>query len=178
MSDLDQQGRPRPPSNGDEVETLCAFLEFQRATFEWKCRGLTGSQLQTRVGASTMTLGGMLKHLAFVEDYWFGYWWRGTPLPSPWSDVDWDQTPNWEWDRASHEGPDDLFRQWRDAVARARDVVRTDMAVGTLDDRAARHEEDESPSRRWMLCHMIEEYARHCGHADLLREFIDGETGE
>ncbi|HEY7931967.1 MAG TPA: DinB family protein [Acidimicrobiales bacterium] len=178
MSELDEQGRPRPPSNAGEVDTLVGFLDFQRATFEWKCRGLSAAQLQRRVGASTMTLGGMLKHLAFVEDYWFSYWWRGTPLPAPWRDVDWDQSPNWEWDRAAHEEPDELFRQWHDAVSRARDVVRADLALGTLDDLAQRTEEGESPTRRWMLCHMIEEYARHCGHADLLRESIDGETGE
>lgn len=178
MSEFDEQGRPRPTESGSEIETLLSFLDYQRATFEWKCRGLDATDLQVRVAASSMTLGGMLKHLVFVEDYWFTFWWRGEELPSPWAEVDWDQTPNWDWESASCDTPDELMDHWRHAVSRARDVVSADLANGTLDEHARRREEGASPSRRWILCHMIEEYARHCGHADLLREAIDGQTGE
>ena len=72
MTDLDEHGRPEPPIAGDETATLLGFLDYQRATLAWKCAGLDAAGLRATVGASTITLGGLLKHLAFVEDYWFG----------------------------------------------------------------------------------------------------------
>jgi hypothetical protein len=69
----DEHGRPEPPLAANEVETLIGFLEYHRATFAWKVSGLATADLQTRVGASTMTLGGMLKHLAYYEDHWFSH---------------------------------------------------------------------------------------------------------
>ena len=71
MTDVDEQGRPEPPAAGDETATLVGFLEYQRATFAWKCGGLDAAGLAATVGVSPMTLGGMLKHLAYVEDVWF-----------------------------------------------------------------------------------------------------------
>ncbi|MEQ7128644.1 DUF664 domain-containing protein [Actinopolymorpha sp. B11F2] len=73
MSTLDEPGRPEPPLAADETETLVGFLEYQRATFAWKCAGLATAGLKATVGVSTMTLGGMLKHLAYVEDHWFSH---------------------------------------------------------------------------------------------------------
>ena len=78
MTDLDEHGRPEPPIAADETATLLGFLEYQRATFAWKCAGLDAAELQAKVAASSMTLGGMLKHLAFVEDWWFSQW----PVPA------------------------------------------------------------------------------------------------
>src|SRR4029453_9174408 len=78
MTDLDEFGRPEPPLAGDEAATLLGFLDFQRATLAWKCAGLDADGLRATVGPSTMTLGGLLKHLAYVEDDWSGRWvWGG-----------------------------------------------------------------------------------------------------
>jgi hypothetical protein len=86
--DVDDQGRPEPPLAGNEAETLVGFLEFHRATFEWKCAGLDADGLRSTVGASTMTLAGLLKHLALVEDDWFGAKLLGLPDDEPWASVD------------------------------------------------------------------------------------------
>ncbi len=179
MSELDDQGRPRPPDAGDEAATLLGFLDFQRATFAWKCDGVDAAGLAATVGASTMTLGGMLKHLALVEDWWFTRWLAGRPSATGWDDVDWDADPDWEWHSAARDDPEALRAWWREAVARSRQRVDEALVGGDLGQLARRRGPDgESPSLRWILCHMIEEYARHNGHADLLRESVDGATGE
>src|SRR5205807_3921617 len=89
MTDLDEQGRPEPPVAADETATLLGFLEFQRATLGWKCAGLDAAGLEATIAASSMTLGGMLKHLASVEDYWFSRWLHGRDPEPPWDTVDW-----------------------------------------------------------------------------------------
>ena len=179
VTEFDDQGRPRPPDAGDEASTLMGFLDFQRATFAWKCDGVDAAGLAATVGASTMTLGGMRKHLALVEDWWFNRWLAGRPSAMGWDDVDWDADPDWEWHSAVHDSPDELARWWNEAVARSRDCVTAALLDGDLGQLAKRRgPEGEAPSLRWIFCHMIEEYARHNGHADLLREFVDGATGE
>ena len=168
-----------PPSSGDEMATLLGFLELQRATLEWKTGGLGAAGLTATVGSSTMTLGGMLKHLALVEDYWCSQWLHGRDQGPPWDAVDWDADPDWDWHSAAHDTPEQLHTMWHDAVARSRDLVSDGLAAGGLDVLAKRSEPDgESPSLRWILLHLIEEYARHVGHADLIRESVDGLTGE
>jgi hypothetical protein len=126
-----------------------------------------------------MTLGGMLKHLALVEDWWFSVWLHDRKEASPWNEVDWDADPDWEWRTAADDPPEELWSLWRDTVARSRVDVQEALADGGLDRMTIRTgREGEGRSLRWILCHMIEEYARHNGHADLLRESIDGATGE
>jgi uncharacterized damage-inducible protein DinB len=175
---LELHGRPDPPKSAGEVETLIAFLEFQRATLEWKCAGLDRVQLAATAAASSMTLGGLLNHMAAVEDGWFSAELHGLDLCAPWDQVDWDADPDWEWRTAFDEEPDDLRARWREAVGRSRDHVARALAVDGLDTLAVRTGADGRPmSLRWILLHMIEEYARHNGHADLLRESIDGQTG-
>jgi uncharacterized damage-inducible protein DinB len=181
MSDveLDEFGRPEPPLAGDEVATLTGFLDYQRATLAWKCQGLDADGLRATVGASTMTLGGMLKHLALVEDDWFSVWLHGREPAPPWSEIDWDDDPDGDWHSAAADTPEQLLRLWEDTVARSRAAVAEAFDDGGLDRRTRRSWPDgRSPSLRWLLVHMIEEYARHNGHADLLRESIDGQTGE
>jgi uncharacterized damage-inducible protein DinB len=179
MTELDEHGRPEPPLAGDETATLLGFLDFQRATLAWKCEGLDAVGLRATVGASTMTLGGMLKHLASVEDGWFSRRLRGRDLPAPWDTVDWSADPDWDWHSAAGDSPDELFALWREAVERSRSAVREALADGGLEQPARRPMRDgRVPSLRWIVVHMIEEYARHNGHADLLRESIDGLTGE
>ncbi|GAB2965939.1 DinB family protein [Amycolatopsis acidiphila] len=179
MTDVDEQGRPEPPLAAGEVETLLGFLDFLRATFEWKCAGLDAAGLRATVGVSTMTLGGMLKHLAYVEDHWFSRWLHGHGPRPPWSTVDWDADPDWEWHSAAGDTPEQLRVLWRDTVARSRAQVADALADGGPGRLARRTWADgRAPSLRWMLCHLIEEYARHNGHADLIREAVDGLTGE
>jgi uncharacterized damage-inducible protein DinB len=179
MTNVDEQGRPEPPEAGDETDTLLGFLEYQRATFAWKCAGLDAVGLGATVGASSMTLGGMLKHLALVEDSWCSERLRGrAPVPQ-WDAVDWDADPDWEWHSAAKDTPEQLVALWQEAVARSRAGVTEALADGGLDQRARQPSpRGFAPSLRWIVCHMIEEYARHNGHADLIRESVDGLTGE
>ena len=179
MTTLDEQGRPEPPPAAPETATLLGFLEYQRATLAWKCGGLDQAGLQATVGASSMTLGGLLKHLAYVEDYWFSQRLHGQDRRPPWDTVDWKADPDWEWHSAAEDTPEQLFALWQDAVARSRSLVAEALADEGLDGLARRAWNDgRAPSLRWILVHMIEEYARHNGHADLLRESVDGLTGE
>jgi uncharacterized damage-inducible protein DinB len=177
---IDDQGRPEPPVAAGETETLLGFLDYQRATLEWKCRGLDAAGLSARVGASTMTLGGLLKHMALVESGWFSRSLHGREREAPWSAIDWTADPDWEWHSAASDSPEQLFALWHRAVARSRDLVAEALANGGGLDQLAAHgwPDGTVPSLRWIVVHMIEEYARHNGHADLLRESIDGETGE
>jgi uncharacterized damage-inducible protein DinB len=179
MTDLDEHGRPEPPAAGDETATLLGFLEYQRATLAWKCGGLDAAGLQAKVGASSMTLGGLLKHLAYVEDDWFSRSLHGQDRQPPWNTVDWKADPDWDWRTAVEDSPEQLHALWQDAMARSRTLLADALAGGGLDQLARRSWPDgRAPSLRWILCHMIEEYARHIGHADLLRESVDGLIGE
>jgi len=179
MTLLDDQGRPEPPLASAETETLVGFLDYQRATFAWKCSSLDAAGLKTTVGTSTMTLGGMLKHLAYYEDHWFSYRMQGNNRHAVWNDDDWDADPDWEWNSAAEDSPQTLHTLWQDAVSRSRELLSETLADGGLDQPARRGWPDgRVPSVRWILVHMIEEYARHNGHADLIRESVDGLTGE
>ena len=179
MTDYDKLGRPEPPLASDETDTALGFLEFQRATFAWKCSGLDAGGLGTTVAASSMTLGGMVKHLALVEDDWFSRWLRGQEYGPPWDTVDWEADHDWDWHSAAEDTPEELRAIWEAAVTRSRAAVAEALAEGGLEQPARRRWPDgRAPSLRWILLHMIEEYARHNGHADLIRESIDGLTGE
>src|SRR5579859_4758329 len=179
MTQLDEHGRPEPPAAGDESGTLLGFLDYQRATLEWKCSGLDSDSLNATVGASSLTLGGLLKHLALVEDSWFSRRLHGRERQPPWDTVDWSADPDWDFHSAAQDTPDELLALWHSAVAQSRASVAQALRTGGLDQLAQRAWPDgRSPSLRWILVHMIEEYARHNGHADLLRESIDGQTGE
>jgi hypothetical protein len=174
----DEQVRAEPPVAGDETATLLGSLERQRATFAWKCGGLDAVGLSATVGASTVTLGGLLKHLALVEDLYFSMRLRGGPPAPPFDTVDWDADPGWEWRSAADDTPERLVTLWRDAVTRSRAAVREALAQGDLGQLVAHSDWTEPPSLRRTLVDMIEEYARHVGHADLIRESVDGLVGE
>jgi uncharacterized damage-inducible protein DinB len=176
---VDEQGRPEPPLAADEPAMLLGFLDYQRATLAWKCTGLDASGLQATVGVSSMTLGGLLKHLAYVEADWFSRWLHGHDRQPPWDTVDWASDRDWDWSSAAEDSPEQLLALWQDAVARSRALVAEALGASGLDGLARRTWLDgRAPSLRWILLHMIEEYARHNGHADLLRESVDGVTGE
>jgi uncharacterized damage-inducible protein DinB len=176
---IDPHGRPEPPSAADEAATLLGFLDYQRATLKWKTDGLDAAGLRATAAASSITLGGLLKHMAIVEDWWFSHWLHGHDPAPAWRGVDWDADPDWEWRTAADDAPAELRAVWAHGVARSRSLIAEALAGGGLDQRARRTSPDgRTPSLRWILCHMIEEYARHNGHADLIREAVDGQTGE
>lgn len=192
VSNLDEQGRPEPEPAVGELETLLGYLEFHRATLEWKTRGLSTEQLRRTTAASSMTLGGLLMHMAYVEDHWFIGSLHDRERMPPWSTVDWKATPDWEWDSAHVMSGDDMRAQWTTSVERCRAALEDALvAAGARAPRSGDAAADplgalakrafpngERPSLRWILVHMVEEYARHNGHADLLREAVDGATGE
>ena len=169
--------RTKTPFAADERTTLVAFLDRQRDTLRMKTAGLEARQLDTALTPTTMTLGGMLKHLAYVEDWWFGTNFSGRPPSPPFDDVDWDADEDWDWHSASGATLEEL-RELFDRFVEASDQVVT--AAASLDELGDRRHPrtGEAISLRWILVHMIEEYARHNGHADLIRESIDGATGE
>lgn len=123
MTDFDEQGRPEPPVDADETATLLGFLDYQRATLAWKCEGLDAAGLRATVGASSMTLAGLLKHLTYVEDHWFSRYLHGREPHPPWDTVDWKADAEWDWHSASDDSPEQLFAMWRDAVSRSRALV-------------------------------------------------------
>ncbi|PRZ04360.1 uncharacterized protein DUF664 [Isoptericola sp. CG 20/1183] len=172
--------RVEPPLRGDEITTLRTFLDYHRDTLRWKTAGLTATQLRTPLPPSTMTLGGLLKHLAYVESNWFQVVLAGRDALPPFDTVDWSDDPDWDWHSAHADSPDALRALLDAAVSASDEVLEAALAAGGLDAlsvRESRHG-DGRFSVRWILTHMIEEYARHNGHADLLREALDGETGE
>ena len=168
-----------PDTAGDEHTSLSQFLDFHRATLVIKVSGLSSEQLAARaVPSSAITLGGMLKHLALVEDDWFQVKFLGRPELEPWASAPFDVDPDWDWHSAVDDTPDDLLRLHDAACTRSRAAVVE--VGGDLDRRSAVTDPRTGAtiSLRWILLHMIEETARHNGLADLLREAIDGSVGE
>ena len=176
---MTEHDRPEPPLNGTEVETLLGYLDYQRATLAWKCGGVDAEGMRRKVAASALTLGGLLKHMAYVEDDWSHRSIAGLGPPEPWASVDWKANRDWELDSAADDSPEELFAIWERSVARSQTIIDEAIADRGLDGQArVGWPGEEPPSLRWVLVHLIEEYARHNGHADLLREAVDGETGE
>ncbi len=168
--------RTDPPENASETATLTAYLAFQRETLLLKTEGLTREQLGRAHPPSSLTLAGLLYHLALVEESWAVERFAGRPLPGPWAGVDWDVTPDWEFDTAPGLEPEVLRERYREAARRTDAVV---AAAGDLDALSAVPLRNGNAfSLRWMLLHLVEETARHAGHADLLREAVDGAVGE
>ncbi len=167
------------PANGTEIETLVGSLERQRRIFAWKCGGLDAEGLRTRLQPSAMTLGGLLKHLALVEDDMFSMKLAGREQAAPWNAVDWDADPDWEWRTAADDSPEGLMALWQASVATSRESLRQALADGDAGLLAAHtNSRGVQPTIRRLVIDMIEEYARHAGHADLIREAIDGLVGE
>lgn len=142
---MTSEDRPwEPPLAADEQGALLGALDRLRWTFRFKVDGLDGTGLRTTIGASSLTLGALLKHLAAVEAYYSTARLTGAEWGEPWSAVDWDANPGWECTSAAADAPAELYALYDDAVARSRERF----------------------------------YGRHTGHADLLREAVDGRVGE
>jgi hypothetical protein len=168
--------RVDPPTHGDERTLLLGFLDYHRETLRLKAGGLDAAQLDTALPPSEMTLGGMVKHLALVENSWLRDKFLGDGLSEPWRSVDWEADDDWDWHSAADDSPAQIWALYDEMIADA-DTI---LAGAGLDDLSAKRARStgEPFSLRWIVLHLVEEYARHNGHADLIRESIDGTTGE
>ena len=179
-TDSDVDAPWEPPFAGTETEHLLGALDRLRTTFRWKAGHLDAAGLRTTIGASSLTLGQLLKHLAFVEDYTFTIKLRGNVSPgAPWETVDWGANPEWPFTSAADDSPEELYALWDAAVARSHQRVDAALADGGLDQEIAiGHDDGRHYSLRRLIFDLVEEYGRHTGHADLLREAVDGVVGE
>ena len=157
---------------GDDRTMLPAWLDYQRATLLWKCELLEGDALVRRsVPPSSLSLLGLVRHMTFVEWHWFERVFAATGAPQPYST---DEDPDVDWnDLDSARAMEDIERFQRQCES-SRAIV---AGCKSMDQLAAKPRGDAT-SLRWIMVHMIEEYARHNGHADFLRELIDGAVGE
>ena len=164
--------RTDTPRVADERTSLDSWLDFHRATLLWKCDGLTPAQLAERsVEPSTMSLLGLVRHMAQVERGWFRQFVGGEDVPDIYGS---DEAPDADFDDVDPARADEDFAIFRDEVEACRKVA----AGFDLDHLTHSQRRDIDIDLRWVYVHMIEEYARHNGHADLLRERIDGTIGD
>ncbi|MFF3843671.1 DinB family protein [Streptomyces sp. NPDC002328] len=163
-------GRPVPRMTGDERAMLDSWLDFHRATLELKCAGLDDEQVRLAAAApSELTLLGLVQHLAEVERTWFQRVFAGLDVPPVFEEPT-------GYALSPERGLDEALDAWRREIARGRELTagRSLEDAGRIADGPMAGLE---VSLRWVLIHLIEEYARHNGHADILRESIDGMTG-
>jgi hypothetical protein len=167
--------RVEPARDGSERDMLGQYLDYQRATMLAKADGLSREQLARPHPPSTLTLAGLLYHLALVEENWMVARFAGRPEPEPWAGIDWDADPEWEFRTATTLEPDQVRERYREACERSREMA---AAAADLDQPSVAERDGQHFTLRWVLLHLLEETARHAGHADLIREAIDGQTGE
>lgn len=169
-----------PPFAGTEVEALRGSLVRLRTTFRWKVDGLDLDGLTRTVGASSLTLANLLKHLACVEDEKFGSALSGAPYGPPWAGMaTWEGTPKEYVFSVDGLSAEQLYGLWDDAVRRADERLDAALAADDLGQRVAWGADDGFVVNLRRLLHdLVEEYGRHTGHADLLREAVDGRVGE
>jgi hypothetical protein len=168
-----------PPVAGTETEHLLGAITRMRTTFRWKAGHLDAAGLSATLGPSSLTLGGLLLHLAMVEDFMFTTKLRGEELVEPWRSLGHDGTDDWEFTSAGRFSPEELYRLYDEAVERADVRIRAALDEGGLD--FVCHVDDGNgnhASLRRLLFDHLEEYGRHTGHADMLRESVDGLVGE
>ena len=171
------EARRTPPPAGSEADILLGLLNYGRDTLRWKCSGLGDEQLRQPMAPTSMTLAGLILHLTIVEAGWFNLSFAGGVSMPSWMSIADLEDPDWAWQHAQKFRADQLWG-WFDEATGVSDKVIADTLEGGegLERRAVNPE--EPVSMRWLITHMVEEYARHNGHADLLRESIDGATGD
>ena len=163
-----------PDGAGPEVEVLEGFLDLQREALLARTEGMDRAQLDQTHPPSSLSLGGLLYHLSLAEEDWMEIHFAGGPDRAPFTDADWQGDPDWQF-RVPHDlEPEQLRQRYRDACRRSRAVVR--QASGP-EQSSVKPVRGDHFTLRWVLLHLIEETARHAGHADLLRESIDGTAG-
>ncbi|WP_212753915.1 DUF664 domain-containing protein [Nakamurella aerolata] len=171
--------RTDPPLHGSEFDTLLGFLNFHRDTLRWKVSGLTTEHLATPHPPSDLTLAGMLGHLTYVENYWTQEVLDGQGQAEPWASVDWSVDADWDWHSAIGSGGAELLDAFGAQNTDTDSRLRAAWQAGGGDALSAKADRSgEHFSVRWIMVHLVEEYARDNGHADLIRESIDGLTGE
>ncbi len=166
-----------PPLAGTEAEHLLGALDRLRTTFRWKADDLDSAGLAARLGASSLSLGGLLKHLARCETFRTTVDLDGLPPGAPWVE---GLVDDWQWDfaSASEDTPEELYELYDTAVAKARLRIERALAGDGLGQQVALGAPELVVSLRRLLYDLVEEYGRHTGHADLLREALDGRVGE
>ncbi|MBM7788231.1 mycothiol transferase [Tenggerimyces flavus] len=169
-----------PPLAGTEAEHVLGMLDRLRATFRWKVADLDARGLRQRIEPSTLTLAGLLKHLAAQEDYASTVKLAGAAtMGTPWDATGWDGNDDWEFTSAETDSAESLYALYDGAVARSRARFGAALESGGLDQPVhAPALDGHRANLRRLLCDLVEEYGRHTGHADLLREAVDGRTGE
>lgn len=181
MSQPTQQTEPilpfrEIPAAPDEVAGLLAILHRNRRTFAWKAFGLDHAAMNRTLDPSILTLAGLTKHLALVEDHYFTHQLHGRGYPDVWAPL--QDNENWDFDSAGEDSPEQLQALWLAAVERSDAAISDALAQRGLDTLVADSGGEAPFNLRRMLLDIIEEYARHTGHADLIRESIDGLVGE
>ena len=167
---------PAISTTDGEREMLRQFLDFYRAVLARKAHGLSAQQLNTAIVPSDLTIGGLILHMTGVEEGWFSQWFLDQPIGPPWDAIDWDADPDWELHNVDAFAPDEMLTMFNNSCERSRQI---EAAARSLDEIAARTGDDgRRYSLRWIMIHMVEEYARHCGHADFIRQALDGTVGE
>jgi hypothetical protein len=168
-----------PPLAGEEVEHLLGALDRLRTTFRWKADGLDAAALNARIGVSSLTIGGLLKHLAVVEEFHTTKKLRGEPLGGPWTSIEWDGNDDWDFRSAADDSPEWLYELYDGSVQRSRGRIAAAIDDGGLGQAVFVSMRDGTHANlRRLLFDLVEEYGRHTGHADLLRESVDGRVGE
>lgn len=172
---MDRPPPPPIPKQADERTMLLAFLDFYRAALLDRAWGLDAAQLQQTLPPSSLSIGGLLSHMAMVEYTWFKVRLDGEDMHEIFASLDWEADRDAEMALSSTMSVDELVALYRDAIA---DSDARITAADSLDQLSVVEREGEPWNLRWILIHMVEEYARHCGHADLIRESIDGDVCE
>lgn len=164
---------PETQRTVDERTTLTEMLDYQRTVIVRKVSGLNKEQALTRLEPSTLTLAGLLRHLIVVDIYWFIVVLQGKEMPPSWAAENWETDRDWEMTSAADFMPEEIIadfeKTWSEVAA-----ISASMDLNHVGTRA----DGTEISHRWVLVHLIEEYARHNGHADLIRESVDGSTGD
>ena len=168
--------RTDPDDHADELTMLGQYLDYQRATLVARASGVDEAGWRATVGASALTLAGLVKHMALVEDSWFQEKMAGEDEREPWASAPWDDDPDWEFHTAPDEDPAAVLALYAEACERSRATVARIGDPGAEAAQVTRR--GRRPTLRWVMLHMLEETARHNGHADLIRESVDGVTGE
>lgn len=167
-----------PPLAGDEVAAMLGSLDRMRGYLLWKCSGLDADGIRTTLAPSTLTPGGLLKHLAVVEAITLAWKLHGQRPFAPFDDADWDDQ-DWHFRVEADDTPESLETLFVQSVAKGQALLDEAIAAGGLDFTADVHDDEGNhPNARRLVYDLIEEYGRHVGHADLIRESIDGLVGE
>jgi hypothetical protein len=166
-----------PPLAGTEAEALVGALDRLRWTFRYKVDGLDRAGLTATIPSSSLTLGGLVKHLAVVEDWYTTGRLTGEEIGEPWASMDTD-ADDWDFTSAAEDDPASLYELYDASVDRARTRLTGFLSHGGPAREVEANDGHTHANARRLLCDLLEEYGRHVGHADLLREAVDGRTGE